>query len=186
MKQFIFLYPIPEIIDFEIQNHGWSEDGGVDAFRKKYATILNACIDVRYRQKGFGINYVIFNGHQVSDAIHLQAKDRIIEVRLNFKNHITKREYPDDDYILNQLGEINTIRVAGFHMWDCVDKLAKRAFERGLDTLVDEDLTEFFSYNIKNSDFRIDAYPQNKQEDEWNKVMFMKARQGKPWLWQKY
>lgn len=51
MKEFVFLYPIPEIINYEIENHGWSEDGGVEAFRQKYRSMLNRCIDARYRQK---------------------------------------------------------------------------------------------------------------------------------------
>ncbi len=40
-KEFVFLYPIPEIINFEIKNHGWHEKGGEEAFRKKYKKVLN-------------------------------------------------------------------------------------------------------------------------------------------------
>ena len=107
----------------------------MDAFRQKYKTTLNRCIDVRYGQKGFKINYVVFDGSSVSDIIELQKSDKVIEVGLDFKTHTTKRvngeyPYPDQDYILNQLGKTNVIRIAGFHMWDCVEKLAKRAYER--------------------------------------------------------
>jgi len=193
MKQFVFLYPIPEIINFEIENHGWSEKGGIDAFRQKYKTTLNRCIDIRYRQNGFGINYSVFDGSPVSDVIELQKSDKIIEVGLDFKTHRTKQlngeyPYPDQDYILNQLNGTSVIRIAGFHMWDCVEKLAKRAYERGLDTLVDEDLTEFFTGRLRDPDFKIDKYPtynpRKHQESMFD--MFMEARKERPWLWQNY
>jgi len=193
MKQFVFLYPIPEIIDFEIKNHGWSENGGVDSFRQKYSKLLNASIDTRYRQKGFGINYAVFEGSPVSDVIELQDSDRVIGVGLDFKTHTTKQSngeypYPDQDYILNQFNGVQVLRVAGFHMWDCVERLAKRAYELGLDTLVDEDLTEFFSGRLNDPDFKIDEYPTYNPRKKQGSMfdMFMEARKERPWLWQTY
>ena len=193
MKQFVFLYPIPEIIDFEIGNHAWSEKGGIEVFRQKYKTVINNCIDARYRQKGFGINYAVFDGSPVSEVVELQDSDRVIEVGLDFKTHATKQSngeypYPDQDYILNQLDGTRVIRVAGFHMWDCVEKLAKRAYERGLDTLVDEDLTEFFSGRLRDPDFKIDVYPTyNPRKNQGSMFdMFIEARKERPWLWQDY
>ena len=193
MKEFVFLYPIPEIINFEIENYGWSEKGGIDAFREKYKTTLNRCIDVRYRQKGFGINYVVFDGSPLSDVIELQESDKIIEVELDLKTHTTKQPngeypYPDQDYILNQLNETDVIRITGFHMWSCVEKLAKKAYERGLDTLVDEDLTEFFSGRLRDTDFKVDKYPtyNAREQNDFIFDRFIEARKGKPWLWQDY
>ncbi len=193
MKSFVFLYPIPEIINFEIQNHGWFEEGGVDAFRQRYRSTLNRCIDVRYRQKGFDINYALFNGHEISDVIEIQPLDKIIEVGLDFETHTKKQldgkyPYPNQDYILNQLNNGGIIRIAGFHMWDCVEKLAKRAYEIGLDTLVDEDLTEFFPGRLRDSDFRVDRYPtyNPRKDSDSGYELFMEARKNKPWLWQEY
>ena len=189
MKQFVFLYPIPEIIDFEVENHGWSEKGGIEVFRQKYKIAINSCIDIRYRQKGFGINYAVFFFFSVSDIINLQQSDRIVEVGLYFKTHTTKQpngEYPyqDQDYILNQFNGVQVLRVAGFHMWDCVERLAKRAYEKGLDTLVDEDLTEFFSGRLKDPDFKIGEYPTyNPRKNQGSMFdMFMEARKEKSWL----
>ena len=46
-------------------------------------------------------------------------------------------------------------------MWDCVEKLAKRAHQKGLDTLVDEDLTEFLFLRDRFEKVRksMDQYP---------------------------
>jgi len=148
MKKFVFLYPTPEIIDFEIKNHGWSFKGGEKAFRARYKKILNQCIDIRYRQKGFKINYAVFDGSPVSDIIHLRDSDKIIEVGLDFKTHIDNRVYPNQDFILDKLGKTRKLRIAGFHLWDCVERLARRAHEKGVNVLIDEDLTELLEYRI--------------------------------------
>ncbi len=191
--QFIFLYPIPEIIDFEIEKHGRREEGGTDAFRQRYASILNECIDARYRQRGFGINYAVFVGSPVSDVIKLQQSDRVIEVGLDLRTHTTKQPngeypYPNQDYILDQLNGASVIRIAGFHMLDCVERLARRAYERGLDTLVDEDLTEFFAWRIKDPHFRADRYPTYNPRRDGDSTFkaFTEARKHRPWLWQDY
>ena len=186
-KEFIFLYPIPQIIDFEIKNHSWSERGSINTFRKRYSDVLNRCIDQRYRQKGFGVNYAIFDDCVVSDVINLRPEDKIIKVGIDFKIHTAEKVYPDQDYILSQLNEMMIIRIAGFHMWDCVEKLAKRAYEKGLNVLVDEDLTEFFLQRLKDKNFRTDKYLtyQPKRQGSMFKD-FIEARKQRPWLWQNY
>lgn len=177
MKEFVFLYPIPEIIDYEINI---SPEQDKEEFRREYKTILNRCIDFRYRQKGFGINYAVPSGSYVSDVITLQNSDRIIE--------IGAAEYSKEDFILNQLNGAGIIRIGGFHMWDCVDRLARRSYERKLDTLVDEDLTELFISRMEEPEFRVDTYPTFNPR-EFRKEMFdifMKSRKDKPWFWQDY
>lgn len=185
MKSFVFLYPIPEYFNAEIERWGWRAG---DGFKEKYSKMLNQCIDARYRQKGFEISYAIFDNHEISDMVNLQPDDKIIPVRIDFKTHISYPPvYPDPDIILAKLG--NPLRIGGFHMWDCVQKLAERAYEKGIDTLVDEDLTEFFAFCIKQEPFAIDKYPSydpRKYLDESTFESFMSARRGKPWLWQDY
>ncbi len=187
MKSFLFLYPIPEYINFEIENKGFFEDK--KEFRRRYKEILNKCIDLRYRQKGFKINYVIFNGHEISDIIKLRPDDNIIEIELSFKEHTTKKSgsypYPSPDFILDKLKRVQVLRIGGFHLWDCVEKVAKRAYERGLDVLVDEDLTELLSYRIliKDNNFKLDSFPTfyPKYRDL---EMLRECRKDKPWMWQ--
>jgi len=221
MKQFLFLYPIPEIISFEINKGMYSfRDQKKDQeflgrlneaklevekeairqkalqaarseFRTVYRATLNACIDARYRKKGFNITYAVFDASPVSDVIELQPSDRIIEVGLNFQTHTTQQPdgeypYPNSDYILDQVESTKVLRVAGFHLWDCVDRIARRAYERGLEVLVDEDLTELFPGRIRNPEFKINTYPSyNPRKDQGTiRKMFLEARKERPWLWQ--
>lgn len=193
MKCFIFLYPLQEIINLEINNHSYGQDEGEGAFRQKCKKYLNRIIDARYRKNGFAVHWAVFDDCAISDIIDVRPADKIIKVGLDFKTHTTKQTdgtfpYPSPDFILNQLGEAAVIRIAGFHMWDCVEKLAKRAYEREFDTLVDEDLTEFFFWRIKDRGFKIDEYPSFNPR-EIGEIMFgefMKARRERPWLWQNY
>lgn len=187
MAEFVFLYPIPQIINFELKKHDWNK-GGIDGFKKKYKDTLNKCIDERYRQRNFGINYAIFNDSILSDVIDLRPEDKIIKVGVSFKTHIVEKIYPDQDYILSQLNEATIIKIAGFHMWDCVEKLAKRAYEKKLNVLVDEDLTEFFPWRLNDEDFRTNRYPtyQPRKEGFIFFKNFIETRKEKPWLWQNY
>ncbi|MFH1607868.1 MAG: hypothetical protein ABIA78_01930 [archaeon] len=226
MKQFVFLYPIPEYINWEIENgsYGWDCKPWMNKwekifenlneeerdktrpkalkekqarFRPHYSRILNKCIDKRYREKGFKINWVIFKDHTISNVIDVQDGDIIIEADIDFRTHTTKRvdgtyQYPNNDFILNHIGDSSLVRIAGFHRWDCVDKLAKRAYERKNSVLVDEDLTEMFYGRFKDKNFRVDKYPTynprqfDTKEDDYLFKQFMKARENKPWLWQDY
>ncbi|RLJ02301.1 MAG: hypothetical protein DRP11_03180 [Candidatus Aenigmatarchaeota archaeon] len=214
MKAFLFLYPIPEYIDFEIDRGSYSfTDPETDTyfmtrwvegdpeeknfletewlkmkkvkFRNFYATKLNECIDLRYRKKGFSINYAVFDGHEISDVIRLQPDDRIIEVGMDLwsfirKNRNEKKYYPDPDFLLGQLSGVEILRIGGFHLNDCVEKVARRAYELGYDVLVDEDLTEFFRIRIKDENFQVDRYIHSN-----SLPIFDKKRKMKPWLVQR-
>ena len=165
----------------------------IKEFGEVYKRTLNLCIDQRYRQKGFEIVYALLDGSPISEVIVLQDNDRVINVGMDAKTHRTKVKgkypYPDTDYILAQLGKPRILRVGGFHMWDCVEKVAKRAYEKRIDVLVDEDLTEFFGFQIKRPKFKIDSYPNYDPKNLGGGNMFeefIRARKGKPWLWQDY
>lgn len=209
------MYPIPEFVDFELSQGSYSfRDEGLDEefsrkfnegnfdedklveeyknliflkFKEFYRDKLNSCIDKRYRQEGFGINYFLFEDSNMSDTVLLQDSDNIKTVGLNYKTHVSELKYPDEDYILNQLGDVDILRIGGFHMWDCVERIAKRAHEKGIETLVDEDLTEFFTNRIKDNNFQEEKYPTyNPHKAPGFFESFMEARKNKPWLWQDY
>jgi len=192
MKQFVFLYPIAKIFNYEIKNHVHKFDKAEDKiYKKNYKLALNACIDARYRQNGFSINYAIFDDCSISEIIDIHPTDKIIKVGLDFKTHTTRKSdgtypYPNQDFILDQLYVCRILRIAGFHMWDCVEKLAKKAYEKGFDVMVDEDLTEFFAWRFQKSDFSINTYPSPmpSENDSFFYQSFIRARLNKPWLYQ--
>ncbi|MBI5392023.1 hypothetical protein HZB00_03400 [Candidatus Woesearchaeota archaeon] len=109
-------------------------DRVVKEYKELYKNALNECVDRRYRQIGFEIFYALFAGHTVSPVIQLCPQDQIIFADIDFKTHTTPNEkgeylYPKPELILSQLGKIKKLWVAGFHVYDCVEKVAKAAYE---------------------------------------------------------
>lgn len=160
-------------------------------FRKVFSRYINDCLNQRYRQKGFAINFAVFKGHKVSDVLNPNSNDNIFEVPIDFKTHCSQKKYPNSDFLLDSLvGSTTHLRVCGYHLWDCVDRVAERAYNRGIHVLVDEDLTELFEYRFRQPDFKIGTYPSfnphNQSGGEGYFEMFMDCRKSKPWLWQKY
>jgi hypothetical protein len=165
------------------------KDYRMDRFREIYRRILNECIDQRYRQKGFGMNFAIFAGQNGTGLIDLKAGDRTFEVDISFEQLMVLKKYADPNYVLGKVQSPGHLRIAGFHMWDCVEKVAKCAYENGVDVLVDEDLTEFLGRRIRfDKEFRTDIFPSyNPRKNEGRMFeMFMDARKDRPWLWQEY
>ena len=218
-KDFIFLYPEPEIINFELlrgshvlfrlprQTKLDTAKGIIaaveglddnlkpifDEYKKVYKTMLNACIDLRYRSNGFTINFALLDGDTVSDAIDIKDGDRTVYVGMTAETHRKERgngkfKYPNNNHILRQIGEPQLLRVAGFHLWDCVDKLARRAYRNGIDVLVDEDLTELFVGRLNDGNFKPEKYPTfyltESLKDSPFLDHFIHIRKNRPWLWQ--
>lgn len=180
-KKFLFLYPIDKIFDFEISNYTWSHGEG---FRKKYITLLNRCIEQRYRQNGFQINYLVFDDTPVSAVILQKPEDVKIKAGITAEEHFELKIYPDEKGIIERIMPAKRLVIAGFHLWDCVDKAAESAYRRGIDVEVDEDLTETFPGMINNTlcrRFRTDRYPNYFPRGS-EKRAFFEARREKPWM----
>ena len=220
-KAFIFLYPQQEIFDielnrlkFKIEHKYYNKEGSninknnnknaaaaniMQNFlrcRDKYSEVINSCIDARYRQKGYNIFFAILDNCSVSNMITVHKSDRVIRVGMDSATHRSKNNegiypYPDNENILQKLGNMSSLVVTGFHMWDCVEKLAQAAHAHGINTLVDEDLTEFFRFRFQEPFFRVDTYPTfnpylDPSFDESSINAFLSARKDKPWLIQDY
>jgi integrase len=164
-----------------------------ERLREIYSHQINACIDARYRRNGFAISFAVFDGSFVSEVIDVKPSDLIFPIGMDFQLHTTRQVdgtflYPDPQDFLRPLKDVTHLRIAGFHMWDCVQRVARCAHSSGLDVLVDEDLTELFPGMLKQPEFRVDRYPTYNPRKS-SKAMFdffMKARVNKPWLWQNY
>jgi len=186
-NQFLFLYPIDEYLEYESKKYDYPEAGY--SFQWKYRNALNSCINFRYRKNDFGINFVVFDDTKVSDIIIRNPEDNIIKTGSKFgiKENFS---YANPDFLIDSLDVKNLkhLRVAGFHVWDCVEKVAKRAYERKIDVLVDEDLTEFLSgILVFNPEFNPKIYPGRNPKvgkEKHGYEMFLEVRKERPWLLQ--
>ena len=196
-KAFIFLYPQQDIFDFEMRK-GWEEQMrrsnqrlSYEDYKREYAKTLNECINNRYRKQGFQVYFALLDNTKISDIVEVREEDKIIFVGIDENRHRTRGEngeftYPDQESILKQLGNISSLRIAGFHTWDCVERLAVSAYRRLPDVLVDEDLTEFLADRMLGEGFRKECFPNYdpKKDESMNIELFLEARRDRPWLWQ--
>ena len=146
MNQYLFLYPIKEYFEAEIKDSLFSLDGHNVG---ELFTIINA----RYRDRNYQINWLLFsedgNARKpdfsiVSAYVDIHREDRILLAGISFVEHIGMKVYTDEDFVLNQLLAHRKLVLGGFHQFDCVDRIARRSYERGIDTFVDEDTTHMF------------------------------------------
>lgn len=144
---FLFLYPIEPYFASCLQS-----------FRLEQNCIekLKEIIDERYRKRDYDIAYALFsspfdigqpNLNSVPEYFPLEG--RILVAGVSFEEHSLLKRYPKPDFILDQLPQHSRLIVGGFHQWDCVDKIAERSYQRGVDTFVDEDTTELFFGSVE-------------------------------------
>lgn len=151
MKVFLYLYPIEEYMRmFMFYNDKMYDTEGIE----RPLPILNETIDKRYRKNGYQIVYALYPDKKMF-GIEKQENDKIIYTDISFsqasaideKGNIKQNfipKYPDELYLLNQLGNVEELVVGGFHSTDCVKKVAEVALQNNIDTLVDLDLTDLF------------------------------------------
>ena len=191
MDQFVFLFPDKWNIDKDLikNNPPW----GVFGRFTEYSRLLDQCIELRYRSKGFGINHVLLKGESISSLVKLNDSDNIFYANIsredmNIACKANKDYHADSEQIISQLGLTpdDELIIGGFHLRDCVSRLAKDAYNKGINVLVDEDLTETFLHRSKSSDFRIGVSnsfnPLEKSLQFYNYCV--KANEGKPWMYQ--
>ena len=169
-KVFLYLYPIEEFLEWSI----------LEVLQSTYDTILpiiNSLIDRRYRQKGYKIVYALYSDKELF-GLEEKDGDSIIYTDVTFSEAINvnmridfEAKYPDEDNLLNQLGNIDELVVAGYHGADCVRRVAEKAVQRGIDTIVDLDLTDVFFdlYAINPGYFK--SVPDSYCPESFKKIM---------------
>jgi hypothetical protein len=148
IKKLLFLYPIEEYM--KVLNNP-------DTIKK-----LNDTIDKRYRQKGYEVNYLVFEDKDVAN-LKIDNKDCILKTDITFKTHTTPIEedvypYPSNKHIEKELGKVDELVVCGFHSQDCVKRVANHFYNLGVNTLVDLELTELFRVLSSRYYFDEEAY----------------------------
>ncbi len=151
MKYFLLLYPIQPYADVLIGKEELPE------IKVRYAEIYQELIRRRYPD--FRMVCVMFSApedltkpdtSQLWKGFSVNGKDIIGACGVTFGDHCKKRIYPKGDKILELCPHpVEELVVGGFHLWDCVDKTARWAYNQGINVLVDEDLTELFFFSTR-------------------------------------
>jgi hypothetical protein len=148
MKQYLFLYPIEEYVDSCIVHRTAGFEKGAYGFR-----YINQLIKARYRDKKYDINWLLFSldtDNQkpdfglISPYFEIKKQDRILNAGISFERHCKEKIYFDPSFVLDQLPPHERLVLGGFHQNDCVDRIAKTSYERGVSTFIDEDTTNHF------------------------------------------
>ena len=131
-KVFLYLYPIEEYTKvFENDNS---------------LAVLNECIQKRYREKGYQVIFALYPDKNLYGIIP-QPNDRIIYTDITFKEASgynedgTKKEdndikYPNEQYLINQLGFVDKIVIGGYHAQYCVRRVCEYALECGINSII--------------------------------------------------
>ena len=146
MNQYLFLFPVKEYFETLIKN-------SVFKIKGHKVNELFDIINARYRTNRYDLNWLLFSQSSnvsepdlniVPDYVDIRRKDRILVAGISFDRHISEKVYADPDFVLNQLPTHNKLVIGGFHQWDCVNSIARKSYERGIETFVDEDTTDLF------------------------------------------
>lgn len=125
--------------------------------------ILNDCINRRYRETGYQVIFALYSDKELY-GVKKTENDKIIYTDITFseasavdeKRNIKKNfvpKYPNELFLLQQVGPVGELIVGGYHALDCVKRVVEVAIQNGINTLVDLDLTDLF-FNV----YRIQDY----------------------------
>lgn len=163
-KVFLYLYPIEEYNRVFLH----SDEFYNQMNRDKPFSILDECIQKRYREHGYQIVYVLYSDKEMF-GVSLVPGDKKIYTDISFeeasgynkdgsKKSKDDIKYPNEQYLIEQLGNVVEIVIGGFHFGDCVKRVAEYCYQSGIDTLVDLEMTDLF-FNLYYKDyFRVDEY----------------------------
>lgn len=163
-KIFLYLYPIEEYNrSFKFSEEYLQQNGRENPYK-----VLNECIQKRYRDKGYQIVYASYPDKSLY-GINLLPTDKIIYTDVTFEQangYNGDIKYPNESYLIAQLGNFDEIVVGGFHFGDCVKRVAEYCYQCGTSVLVDLDLTDlFFNIYHKKDYFKIDEYNPKNHKD---------------------
>jgi hypothetical protein len=189
MKYVLILYPIDSYIDFLINPFF----GGKEEKLIYYKKIIKS------RYPDFKVVCVLFSKQnnandpdfsQLSGLFKAEKDYSFGACGISFKNHCKNKTYPKPKDIINLCSEpIDELIVGGFHIWDCVNKVARFAYKQGIKVVVDEDLTQFFFLEENSNEIpisrEVSAERRKKRLKEGSRCLFeyaRKKREKTPWV----
>lgn len=177
-KVFLYLYPIEEFTKMFLFHNDTRYD---EIGRERPLPVLNETIDKRYRQKEYQVVYALYPDKKMF-GIEPQETDKTIYTDITFADASAYNEkgeekkdfipkYPSEEKLISQLGEVEQLVVGGYHFSDCVRRVAEYALNKGIDTLVDIDMTDlFFNVYLEKDYFEMDNYsPERYRKHMINK-----------------
>lgn len=172
-KVFLYLYPIEEFTRiFILEDDKLYDEWDI----QRPLPILNECIEKRYRTNGYKVVFAMYPDKEIF-GLDKKDEDKIIYTDITFKQasgydeesrEKPKEEimYPDEQFLISQLGNVDKLVVGGYHYSDCVRRLSEEAIECGIDTIVDLDLTDLFFGLYKQEDyFKIEEYDKERYKN---------------------
>ena len=150
-KVFLYLYPIKEFASVFVPYVGIDDNKMTDSekmIRADPFKVLNDTIDIRYRKKGYKVVFAIYPDKDIY-GIEIKPNDLVVKTDITFKHMRENFTYPNEEKLVDILGNVDELVVGGYHIMDCVKRVAEVAYERGINTLVDSDLTDLF-FNLYN------------------------------------
>lgn len=195
MKHFLFLYP----------TRNYTQQIGTNfpnrhLLLENFSRNVNRLIQERYRKQAFQICWLFFAQNHNRKLPDTEKSDPLFEILpedWKISSGITQRElfqccYPSADQILDHFKESTQLVLGGFHLYDCVERIARRAHRKSMPVSVDEDLTDDFAFRVNHFgpiplQRNIRIYPETLSElrkrlPEEKVQTFLKASQQKPWL----
>ena len=189
----MYLYPISLYWEYEVREHApFLAISGASPGK------LNDLVATRYRDKGYRVVWVFFGKPSrltqpyranQSEWVRIHSDDKVISAGITLCQMTSQQPpvYPDSLKILESLGEsVEEFIVGGFHLADCVDKLAQAAHNAGIRTWVDEDCTEAFFSSVDR--IPLDWHPSQgtwwflEELPESLRRICIENRRQKPWL----
>ena len=149
---------------------------------KRPLPILNECIQKRYRDNCYQVVFALYHDKNIF-GITLQPQDKIIYTDVTFdeasayysngnqkENFIPK--YSNEQLLLKQLGNVDKLVIGGYHFNDCVKRVGEVAWNMGINTIIDLDLTDlFFSLYRHNEYFQIEQYDSKRYKEYWQQKL---------------
>lgn len=183
----LFLFAYPQEIFFNIPFR-WPDEK---------IESLNDAIETRYRSQGWQVGFLTYDNWSIDARIKVSEKDlRITDGQTVYddkKAGVIRRTsdnqpaWPNPAVIIDKFPKISQLNVGGFHEGSCTDIIAKEAYGRGINTLVDEELTNLF-LAYKPGELQVTGqFPQADRckgfRDDLLMEYFLERRAGKPWLY---
>lgn len=175
-KVFLYLYPIKEFTNMFL----FHDDRLYDEWNvPRPLPILNETIDKRYRNKGYQVVFALYPDRELY-GIEQKYGDKIIYTDIPFseasaydesgnekKNFVPK--YLDEKLLIKHLGDVEELVVGGYHVMDCVKRVAEVALQSGINTLVDLDLTDLF-FNVYKQKYYFDMENYSPEKFKMNMI----------------